>query len=171
MDEAEIKSGQSILGMINHGLETSRFIALVLTPAYFASDSGWTDAEWHAALHRDPDNRTGRLVPLLVENWEYIPILIRHLDMIDMRGNRYKQKTGQGFFFPDMDPTLGVQSKEYKPRRATVEEMETLIGDSGGYEKLMPEQSVIGCIKFEISEDVTPVRADVVGLRPYLIKF
>ncbi len=91
VDEAEIKPGQSIPGMINHGLETSRFIALVLTPAYFASDSGWTDAEWHAALHRDPDNRTGRVVPLLVENCEYIPMLIRHLDMIDLRVNRYKQ--------------------------------------------------------------------------------
>ncbi len=77
----------------------------------------------------------------------------------------------KGYYFETWNPPLGVQSKEYKPRRATAEEMETLIGDSGGYEKLMPEQSVIGCVKFEISEDATPVEADVVGLRPYLIKF
>jgi len=77
----------------------------------------------------------------------------------------------KGYYSELWDPPLGVQSKEYKPRRAAAEEMETLIGDSGGYEKLMPEQYVIGCIKFEISEDATPVEADIVGLRPYLIKF
>ncbi len=90
VDEAEIKYGQSITGMINHGLETSRFIVLVLTPAYFASASGWTDAEWHSALYQDPDNKSGRIAPLLVGNCEYIPMLIRHLKIIDMRGNRYE---------------------------------------------------------------------------------
>jgi|GEM_PF-6563338 len=44
-----------------------------------------------------------------------------------------------------------------KPRKATPDEIETLIGDSAGYEKLMPEQSVVGCIKFEIPEDAIPV--------------
>lgn len=91
VDEAEIKPGQSIPGMINSGLESSRFIALVLTPAYFTSTSGWTDAEWHAALYSDPDNRSGRILPLLVENCEYIPILLRHLRMIDLRDARYSQ--------------------------------------------------------------------------------
>jgi len=91
VDEAEIKAGQSIPGMVNTGLETSRFIALVLTPAYITSDSGWTDAEWHAALYTDPDNRSGRILPLLVENCEYVPVLLRHLRMIDLRGARYSQ--------------------------------------------------------------------------------
>lgn len=27
---------------------------------------GWTDAQWHATLHGDPDNGSGRLLPLLV---------------------------------------------------------------------------------------------------------
>lgn len=66
VDEAEIRPGQSVPAMINNGLETSRFIGLVLTPEYFTSESGWTDAEWHAALYRDPDNRKGRILPLLV---------------------------------------------------------------------------------------------------------
>lgn len=93
LDEAEIRPGQSVPGLINHGLETSRFLALVMTPDYFTSESGWTDAEWHAALHSDPDNRRSRLVPLLVEDCPYIPYLLRHLRAIDFRGNRY----GQGF--------------------------------------------------------------------------
>src|SRR5215831_7936160 len=35
LDEAEIRPGQSIPGQINHGLETSRFVGVVMTPAYF----------------------------------------------------------------------------------------------------------------------------------------
>jgi hypothetical protein len=57
LDEAEIPLGGSIPGHINRGLETSRFILLLMTPAYFESPSGWIDAEWHAALNEDPDNR------------------------------------------------------------------------------------------------------------------
>ncbi len=50
LDEAEIRPGQSVTGMVNEGLEKSRFIGLVMTPAYFENgNSGWTDAEWHAA--------------------------------------------------------------------------------------------------------------------------
>jgi hypothetical protein len=33
LDEAEIRPGQSVPGMVNQGLEVSRFIGLVLTPA------------------------------------------------------------------------------------------------------------------------------------------
>ena len=88
LDEAEIRPGQSVPEMINQGLETSRFVALVMTPAYFRSESGWTDAEWHAALYVDPDNRRARLLPLLVEDCPYIPYLLRHLRAIDFRGNR-----------------------------------------------------------------------------------
>jgi hypothetical protein len=65
VDEAEIRPGQSVPGMVNQGLESSRFIGLVMTPDYFQSESGWTDAEWHAALHTDPDNRRARIIPLL----------------------------------------------------------------------------------------------------------
>ena len=91
LDEAEINPGQSVTGMINQGLETSRFIALILTPEYFSSDSGWTDAEWHAALYRDPDNRRGCIIPLLAEDCPYIPILLHHLGLIDIRDRKYEQ--------------------------------------------------------------------------------
>jgi len=95
VDEAEIRPGQSVPGMINHGLEKSRFIGLVMTPSYFASESGWTDAEWHAALHRDPDNRRGRIIPLLFADCPYIPILLRHLMAIDFRGGNYQKALHQ----------------------------------------------------------------------------
>jgi len=89
LDEAEIHPGQSVPGQIEHGLEISRFVGIAMTPSYFASASGWTDAEWHAALHVDPDNRRGRILPLLVEDCPFIPYLLRHLDAIDLRGENY----------------------------------------------------------------------------------
>jgi transcriptional regulator with XRE-family HTH domain len=88
VDEAEIRPGQSITGEINKALETSRFVALVLTPEYFQSPSGWTDAEWQAALFKDPAGRDGRVLPLLVKDCPYIPALLRHLNMIDFRDRR-----------------------------------------------------------------------------------
>jgi transcriptional regulator with XRE-family HTH domain len=91
LDEAEIRPGDSVPKMINEGLEKSRFIAIAMTPGYFQSESGWTDAEWHGALHADPDNRGGRLIPLLVNDCPYIPYLLRHLRAIDFRGNRYEE--------------------------------------------------------------------------------
>jgi transcriptional regulator with XRE-family HTH domain len=91
LDEAEIRPGQSIPSLVNSGLETSRFIALVMTPDYFEAKSGWTDAEWHAALHNDPDNRRGRILPLLMQDCPYVPYLLRHLRAIDLRRHRYSE--------------------------------------------------------------------------------
>ena len=89
-DEAEIRPGQSIPARINEGLEISKFVGLVMTPLYFESESGWTDAEWHSALYEDPDNRRERIIPLLVENCPYIPYLLRHFKMIDFRNSNYE---------------------------------------------------------------------------------
>lgn len=90
-DEAEIAPGDSIPGKINWGLEHSRLLIVLMTPAYFDSASGWADAEWHSALHLDPDNRSGRVVPVLTGNCGYIPPLLRQLSRIDIRGTRYEQ--------------------------------------------------------------------------------
>src|ERR1700722_754743 len=91
VDEAEIRAGESIPRKVNEGLEKSRFIAVVMTPAYFQSISGWTDAEWHAVLHTDPDNRRARLIPLLVADCPFIPFLLRHLKAIDLRADRFAE--------------------------------------------------------------------------------
>ena len=89
LDEAEIRPGNSVPGMINYGLERSRFIILVMTSAYFTSESGWTDAEWHAALYRDPDNRKGCIVPVIAGDCPYIPMILRHLSSLDLRERTY----------------------------------------------------------------------------------
>lgn len=89
LDEAEIRPGNSVPGMINYGLERSRFIILVMTSAYFISESGWTDAEWHAALYRDPDNRKGFILPVIAGDCPYIPMILRHLSALDLRERNY----------------------------------------------------------------------------------
>ncbi len=85
LDDLDIRPGHSVVGSINEGLEKSRRIGLLLTPAYFESESGWVDAEWHAALHDDPAGRSGRVVPILVKHCPYIPALLRDLNMVDLR--------------------------------------------------------------------------------------
>ncbi|MEM6814171.1 MAG: toll/interleukin-1 receptor domain-containing protein [Bacteroidota bacterium] len=91
-DEAEIKPGQSITGLVSKGLEQSRFFGIIMSPAYFdKNSSGWTDAEWHAALFNDPDNRNGKIIPMLIEDCPYIPPLLKHLRYIDLRPKNYSQ--------------------------------------------------------------------------------
>ena len=91
LDEAEIAPGQSIPVAVNDGLEKSRFVALIITPRYFDSPSGWTDAEWVSVINTDPLNRRGRILPILAEDTPYIPVLLRHLRMIDCRGAAYRK--------------------------------------------------------------------------------
>lgn len=108
VDEAEIRAGQSIPGMIEKGMEKSRFFGIIMTPAYFQSKSGWTDAEWHSVLHQDPDNRQARIIPLLVKDCPFIPYLIKHLSFIDFRDRRnYK---------PALMKLLAVLREEPLPR-------------------------------------------------------
>jgi hypothetical protein len=72
--------------------------------------------------------------------------------------------------YPLWKPPSGTLSQEYDPRRATEEEVNTLLGDSGGYEELFPEESTVGRIVFEILEGETPIEASIKWV-PYLIKF
>ena len=68
------------------------------------------------------------------------------------------------------DPPAGVHSEEYKPRKATAEEIDALIGNSGGFEHLLPGESVQGRVVFEIPENMTPVEAKIASV-PYIIEF
>jgi len=67
-------------------------------------------------------------------------------------------------------PPVGIHSEEYKPRKSIDEEVKTLIGNSGGYEDLLPEESTIGRVVFEIPEDEISIEASIVHI-PSLIKY
>ena len=67
--------------------------------------------------------------------------------------------TDKGYIYSKWDWTDNYD--EYETRTATDDEKNELIGDSGGYEKLLPEESVKGCIVFEISEDETALEISI----------
>lgn len=78
--------------------------------------------------------------------------------------------TNKGYIYAIWNPLGGATSEEYKPRKATDDEVKTLVGDSGGYEDLLPEESTVGCVVFEIPKDETPIEASIVHVPP-LIKY
>jgi len=69
--------------------------------------------------------------------------------------------------------SAGINEEEYNRREPTEEELEKLIGASGGYKELLPEESVKGCIVYEIPVEYTPYKATAFDLYPgeYLIRF
>jgi hypothetical protein len=78
--------------------------------------------------------------------------------------------TDKGYIYTTWDSPVGVSSEEYKPRKSTDSEIKNLIGTSGGYEKLLPEGSIVGSVVFEIPENETPIEASIVYV-PSLIKY
>ena len=78
--------------------------------------------------------------------------------------------TNKGYIYNTWNPPISFHSEEYKPRKSTDEEVKILIGDSGGYEDLLPEESIMGCVVFEIPEDEIPIEASIVNV-PSLIKY
>lgn len=68
--------------------------------------------------------------------------------------------TDKGYIYKNISG--GVRSSEiesHSPRESTQREVRNLIGDSGSYEHLLPEESVRGRIVFEIPEDQKPIEA------------
>lgn len=78
--------------------------------------------------------------------------------------------TDKGYIYSVWDPPIGIHSEEYNPREATEAEVNRLIGDSGGFEDLLPEESTTGCVVFEIPADAAPIEASIAYV-PLLIKF
>ena len=60
LDKWVIQPGDSIPLAIEHGLESSRTLVLVMSQAAF--DSEWVTLERHTALFRDPTNQQTRFI-------------------------------------------------------------------------------------------------------------
>lgn len=78
--------------------------------------------------------------------------------------------TDIGYIYSIWNPPGGTWAEEYNPRKATEAEVNRLVGDSGGYEDLLPEESTTGCVVFEIPADAMPIEANIAYV-PFLIKF
>jgi len=64
------------------------------------------------------------------------------------------------YFYDSWKPS-GMYDKKYMPRESTEIEIKRLIGKSGAYEKLLPEESTLGCWVFEIPKETTPVKLSI----------
>jgi hypothetical protein len=62
LDEWDIEGGDNIILKLNEGLQTSRLVAVVMSPEMMSSD--WCKAEVFSVLHQDPVNRSGRILPI-----------------------------------------------------------------------------------------------------------
>lgn len=91
LDATDIPAGASIPKHIEEGLQESLRVGLLMTRNYFESNSGWTDAEWHAVLFQDPDNRARKMLTLLAGDCD-VPFLLAHLHRIDLRDRAHLQR-------------------------------------------------------------------------------
>lgn len=74
--------------------------------------------------------------------------------------------TDKGYIYP----AWAYYSEKGEYRDSTEDEINTYIGDSGGYVELLPgESGVVGCIVFEIPEEEKAIEVSIISV-PYLIK-
>lgn len=83
LEEAEIKLGESLATRIEHGLDSSDFVAFFLSKASMSST--WVRQELNATISRQVSGNRGAIVlPILLEDTE-IPPLLRDVVYLDMR--------------------------------------------------------------------------------------
>ncbi len=63
-DEAEIQWGDSIVGKVNEGLSISRYVIVVLSPAFMGKN--WPQRELNAVLNQEASSGQVKVLPLLV---------------------------------------------------------------------------------------------------------
>lgn len=80
-DEESIAPGANFVLMISDAIDECNYLVMVMSPAYFAAS--FTRAEWSPFFAEDPDNKSGRLLPLLLEESD-IPALLKPFNHIDV---------------------------------------------------------------------------------------
>jgi hypothetical protein len=89
-DRGEILWGDSIVGKINEGLKCSRFVIVVVSPDLLRKT--WATKEMNAALSREIDSGTTRVLPLMVGSDEEIQQMTN--DLAIQRDKRYLRWSG-----------------------------------------------------------------------------
>lgn len=74
--------------------------------------------------------------------------------------------TDKGYIYPLWYPAGGAWAAEYKPRKATAEEITTLLLYPSAYEELLPGKSATDRLAFEIPKDENPVEASIKQVFP-----
>jgi hypothetical protein len=82
LDENKIKVGDSIVGKISEGLETSKTLVLFLSKKSIASL--WTAKEWQSFLSRQLSQKTIKILPVLLEDCD-VPTILADIKYADFR--------------------------------------------------------------------------------------
>jgi hypothetical protein len=87
-DKWDIDYGENVLSKIDEGLKTSRYVAVVLSPAFTRAD--WPTMEWQTQVHADPAGKASRILPILLHKFDpetqepiEIPLPLRLLKWFD----------------------------------------------------------------------------------------
>ena len=89
-DRGEILWGDSIVGKINEGLKSSRFVIVIVSPALLRTT--WATKEMNAALSQEIDSGTTRVLPLMAGSDEEVQQMTSALAI--QRDKRYIRWSG-----------------------------------------------------------------------------
>ncbi len=81
LDEAEIQWGDSIISRINEGLRQSRFVIVVLSPAFLAKR--WPQSEMEAVLNMEISSGELKVLPLLVGSHEDMQLILQQFPLLN----------------------------------------------------------------------------------------
>jgi hypothetical protein len=82
LDDWELQVGQSLTDEIDKAMETSRFIAILITENY--NETVWTKREYRKALFREQEEKRTVMLPLIVGEAQ-IPAFLEDKIYIDLR--------------------------------------------------------------------------------------
>lgn len=82
LDIWRLRPGDSLVESVSGALQQSRFILIIMSPAYFSSE--WTKSEWEAAILDEMHTSTIKVIPILYKDCE-IPKLLSTKTWVDFR--------------------------------------------------------------------------------------
>jgi len=82
----DIREGELFARRLEEGLRTSQAVVAFISPS--ALNSFWAELEWNASLVQMSEDRTRRLIPVLLRDvaLDQVPLFLRTLDYLDFRG-------------------------------------------------------------------------------------
>jgi hypothetical protein len=85
-DERSLAPGDNFVLKISEAIDQCNYIVMVMSQAYF--NARFAPTEWTAVLSDDPQNKSGRLVPLLLEECK-LPSLVKALVHVDVSSKKH----------------------------------------------------------------------------------
>ena len=102
LDKWDIDFGENILQRIEEGLEESRFVAVVLSPAMVRAE--WPRLEWQSQVYDDPAGRKARILPIVLHRYDpeteeklRIPLPLKILKYFDFSDEKHFEDEFQRF--------------------------------------------------------------------------